>query len=367
MQNMKKGNLFKSKTGIGALMLILVIILGTFSLNIPKFSVTSHSLYVNGEKAERNPIVRNGQIYVPLEISVEGMGDKYELHSSKNEATVTHDDSQYDFTLASAVVKVDGANEYLHVKQSKWTTAPTGLKTVKIGSDLFVPYESLNQLFDYEVSSKKSGAAYTIIVGSQDIQDDKPTTKPPTTPPTNPGVNENPYVPNKWKESPTGLYQALNKKYPLPEGIKPFKAKSTAFTTDYKKNINILANELGFEKISDESVSLNPYSTLNSMYVDYSTRHNEYSVQIEYWSASGKERLINNVTPYAFKEISNLFFGTTKGSEFYSLIEKGAEKNSDAYTKFNKKIKVGNREVYVNTTPSSLVIYISEPNKKLNM
>ncbi|MBG9694125.1 hypothetical protein ABD91_25630 [Lysinibacillus sphaericus] len=363
MQNMKKGSLFKSKIGFGVLLLALIIAISTFSLDIPKFSLTNHSLYLNGEKAKINPIVQNGHVYVPLEISVEGMGDKYELNLSKNKATVTHDNSHYIFTLSSAVVEVNGANEYLHVKESKWTTAPTGLKTIKIGSDLFVPYESLNQLFDYEVSSKKSGAAYTVIVGSQDIKEDKPS----TTPPTNPGVEENPYVPNKWKESPTGLYQALNEKYPLPEGIKPFKAKSTAFTTDYKKNINILANELGFEKAADNAAILYPYSTLNSISVSYSTKHNDYAVQIDYWSASGKDRLIENVTPYAFKEISNLFFGTTKGSEFYSLIEKGAEQNSEAYKKFNKKITVGNREVYVNTTASSFIIYISEPNKKLDM
>lgn len=201
--------------------------------------------------------------------------------------------------------------------------------------------------------------AYTVIVGTQNIKEDQLS--------TNLEVEENPYVPNKWKESPTGLYQALNKKYPLPEGIKPFKGKSKAFTKDYKKNINILANELGFEKLADDAAILNPYSTLNSIMVSYSTKHSDYSVQINYWNAGGTERLIDNVTPYAFKEISRLFFGTAKGNEFYNLIEKGAEGNADVYKKFNKTIKVGNREVYVNALPSSLVIYISEPNKKLKL
>ncbi|GEK35547.1 stalk domain-containing protein [Kurthia sibirica] len=250
---------------------------------------------------------------IPLKVAVEGMGDNYKaVDSTNNEGIVIKGKEKFEFTLASIEVKVNGKDAYLHVKESKGITTPTDLQVIKIGSDLFVPMETLTQLFGYEVKVVKKGEVYIVYIG---------TFKEPT----KPVDKEDQFVPNHWKKSPTGLYQDVNSKYPLPAGIKPFKAKSKSFTTNYKANIDILVNELGFEKANNVAIMF-PYGTSNSMTVRYSEKHKDYQIQLNYWCSCSDEVQIQNLTPYAFKEITRLFFGANS-NKVYDIVEKGYKRD----------------------------------------
>lgn len=85
-----------------------------------------------------------------------------------------------------------------------------------------VPLESLSQILGYNVSSKFIDQRCIVQVGKQvDIPTDGDNNNGQI-----PDGEENPFVPERWKKSPTGLYQETMNQYPLPEGIKPFKQKT---------------------------------------------------------------------------------------------------------------------------------------------
>lgn len=333
---------------------------------VPMFSNTQHQLYVNGEKSNIAPLIKKGQVYVPLSTTVKGMGDNVSYDKAVQVATVKQGKKEIVFTLGNSNVQIDGKNSYLHVKQTKWVTAPTGFNVKKDGNELYVPVESLLQILGYTISVDKDKSTYIIQVGKKvNVNASNGNTSTNTGGSTsNSKVEEDPFVPNKWKTSPTGLYQPIMSAYPLPDGIKPFKAKTTAFAAKATplENFTILGNELGFVGVSASSAGFLPYGANESMFISYDT-DGYYYMRILAWKTTDKETRIVNLTPYAVKSTFELFFGQQKGDEFFNLFDKGmnGDKGIDKYV--NTINTVNKRQVEITDYNTSVVIRIGEVGK----
>ena len=120
---------------------LLSIIALSLSMTQPFLSNTKNELYVEGKKVNALPQMSKGQIYVPLSFVAEGMGDSYSVDKTGNIGTVKQGKKNIVFKLNNLNVTVDGKKEYLHVKKTKWATAPTGFKVKKYGKELYVPID----------------------------------------------------------------------------------------------------------------------------------------------------------------------------------------------------------------------------------
>lgn len=335
--------------------LMFAVFFGTLA---PLFSDSQNVLYVNGKKIETAPYLSKGQVYVPLSPIVEGMGDDIMVDSAETTAAVLQGKKEIVFTLNSVNVLVNGKNEYLHVKETKWATAPTGFDVKKQGKHLYIPVETLSQILGYEVSSKKDGSRYIVQVGKQgDIPTDGNSNNG-----QKPNVDENPFVPEHWKTSPTGLYQETMSQYPLPDGIKPFKQKTKEFGNSAPDNFKILGDELGFTDINNSGAAFVPYGANATFYMSYE-KDGYYYLVIEAWKSSSSETNIVNLTPYSVKSTFQLFFGEKEGTKFFDTFEKGM--NGDkAILKYVDKINtINDRQLKITDLKSSIVIRIGEKGK----
>lgn len=175
-------------------------------------------------------------------------------------------------------------------------------------------------------------------------------------------LEENPFVPERWKTSSTGLYQESMSQYPLPDGIKPFKQKTKEFGKSAPDNFKILGDELGFTDINTSGAAFVPYGANATFYMSYE-KTDYYYLVIEAWKSSNPETNIVNLTPYAVKSAFQLFFGEQEGTKFFNTFEKGM--NGDkAILKYVDKINtINDRQLKITDLKSSIVIRIGEKGK----
>ncbi|MEB2280059.1 hypothetical protein LAV73_08595 [Lysinibacillus xylanilyticus] len=175
-------------------------------------------------------------------------------------------------------------------------------------------------------------------------------------------LEENPFVPERWKTSPTGVYQDIMSQYPLPGGIKPFKQKTKEFGSSAPANFKILGDELSFNGISEDSAGFTPYGADETFFLNYDKK-GYYYLKIEAWKAASEETKIVSLTPYAVKSTFQLFFGEEEGTTFFNIFDKGMNGDKSISKYVNKINTINKRQLEITDYGTAVVIRIGDKGK----
>ncbi|MBE5393698.1 copper amine oxidase N-terminal domain-containing protein [Brevibacillus agri] len=311
------------------------------STTIPSIPV----FYVNGKDvtSQGEPTERAGVLYVPVESVVKGMGDSFTWAKKPYTANVkTGSGKKIMITVGKSVVIVDGKNVPVSTLQLKGTTVPMQAKPIVVNNMIYVPYDFFKTVMGYPVEFKKQGNKTLVIVGDKGIVQEGTGTTPsnPTTP--SPAVKDDP-------------------RYPFPKGWTPPQIKS-AVTPDKQKNMEILANELGFTNLG-AGADFRADGTLATTAIGVSANDRPYEtmITIKYWTGS-------EYTPWGFKvpyiarELFK-FYLSQNGDQLWKIIDDGYN-GKDVSKYIGNKFTLDNREIKILETSNAVVIVLGKPGVK---
>ncbi|WP_448028365.1 S-layer homology domain-containing protein [Brevibacillus borstelensis] len=310
-------------------------------------SITVTKAFVNGnliESTQGEPMYRSGVLYVPLQPIAEGMGDSFAWEQKPYVATVTINGSKkITVTVSKTNASVDGKQVPVSALKRESMSDAVQAKPVTVNNQMYVPYDFLKNVLGYPVEIKQDGSAGNLIVGDKgEVHKDKGTqTLAPSPKPQSPIV-ENP-------------------RYPWPKGWTPPQIKSTA-TSDKQKNMEILANELGFTNLG-AGADFRADGTLATTAIGVSANERPYEtmITIKYWTGSEYTPWGYKV-PYITRELFK-FYLSQNGDQLWEIIDDGYNgKNVSKY--IGNKFTLDNREIKIMETPNAVVIVLGKPGVK---
>lgn len=262
----------------------------------PSTATPSIPVYVNGKDLtnQGEPTYRGGVLYVPIEPVVTGMGDTFKYTSKPYSAVITKKDgTQIQVSVTKSVATVNDKEVPVSTKNLKNTKVPVQAIPVVVNNKMYVPFDFVINILKYPLETSKSGSKELIFVGT------KPSGTVVTPTPT----------PTPVPKQPNNGGAKLDLPYQPPSGWVPPHVTSSA-TEDYKKNWQILDDELGLTKGSwYNPYGKDAYQGVAAFLVDHdSNKPEELAIMTFYYWKGAKAGDEANQVPYVAREVFKFYF-----------------------------------------------------------
>ncbi|KIL38679.1 hypothetical protein SD70_24830 [Gordoniibacillus kamchatkensis] len=297
--------------------------------------------YVDGHLItddQNQPDFSDDSPYVPIQTVVEGMGDKFEWNDTNKSGIIRLKDGR----KISITVNSSFSNEF----GQKIPNAKI------INEKLYVSVYFVGEILKYPMVQEKKENREYVFIGQP------PVVMPPGILPT---VKPTPCPTPSMMATMVLGEQDL--RYKVADDWKPPLIQSTA-TWDPAKDHETLKKELGL----GEGWYFSPYCGKENTAALSVTGGGIYST-IVFYGWYGIENQVNpsNKVPYIARELFK-FYTSDNYETLFKIMDDGyGPQGKDISQYENKVFKLGDQEIEIMTTPTTVQVYISRPGQKLNL